>query len=263
MANTAPSHTHSHSTTTINQQQQLKHHPPQNPPSPLPSSPISSENPLSSKSSTISTSTADDHRTDQHPPPPIKSDRSNRRSISQQRNSISPANPAKQSYPGLLGLAALARDRTTSAIASFAEPALRSRNSSNSLHRLSVATGSNSSLSPSATSSRSSGTTLIEVECHSSDRPVPWRRASQASTIRARSPETTGGLTQQRHSLLATAYPPSQAYENTSADSPLPSVSPPSGNHNKMHQTSSRLLRMTDDERPFTRVSSFVHLSSN
>jgi hypothetical protein len=29
----------------------------------------------------------------------------------------------------------------------------------------------------------------------------------------------------------------------------------PQGNHNKMHQTSSRLLRMTSDDRPFTRVS--------
>lgn len=270
MANTAPSHTHSHSTatTTINQQSGQKQHQPQTSPSlplspspsPSPSPPIPSET-LLSKSSTISASTADNNRSHQHPPaitsPSSKSEKSNRRSISRQRNSISTANPTKQNYPGLLGFAALARDRTTSAIASFAEPALRSRNSSNSLHRLSLASGSNNSLgSPSSTSSRSSGTTLIEVECHSSDRPVPSRRASQASTIRARSPEAAGSLAEHRHSLLET-YPPSQAYENTSTNSPLPSVSLPSGNYNKMHQTSSRLLRMTDDERPFTRVSSF------
>jgi hypothetical protein len=30
-----------------------------------------------------------------------------------------------------------------------------------------------------------------------------------------------------------------------------------------MHQTSSRLLRMTDDERPYTRVGSFLDSSSN
>jgi hypothetical protein len=28
----------------------------------------------------------------------------------------------------------------------------------------------------------------------------------------------------------------------------------PSSSENKMHQTSSRLLRMTDDDRPFTKV---------
>jgi hypothetical protein len=49
--------------------------------------------------------------------------------------------------------------------------------------------------------------------------------------------------------------PPSQAYSNTATDTPAPITFGSQGNHNKMHQTSSRLLRMTSDDRPFTRVS--------
>jgi len=178
-------------------------------------------------------------------------EKTQRQIISKQRNSAPAANFNKQIYPGLLGLAALARDRTSSAIASFTEPALRTRHSSNSLHRLSLAPGSNSIVSK--PNPRGSATTQVEIERPSTERPVPLRRASQASTIRAVSPEAATHPSQYRQSLLET-NPPSQAYKNISTGSSPPSVSLPSGNYNKMHQTSLRLLRMTDDERPFTRV---------
>lgn len=170
------------------------------------------------------------------------SEKPHRRLTSQ--NSFPTANFNKT---GLLGLAALARDRTSSAIASFTEPTLRTRNSTNSL-----APGSKSITSQAG--SRGSAISLFETERQFTERPVPSRRASQISTLRAVSPEAVIHPSKYRHSLLET-NPPSQAYEYTSTNSPLPTVTLLSGNHNKMHQTSSRLLRMTDDERPFTRVS--------
>ena len=55
--------------------------------------------------------------------------------------------------------------------------------------------------------------------------------------------------------------PPSQPYSET--DPTLPQPTHVSRSDNKMHQTSSRLLRMTDDDRPFTKVSvSLFSLSS-
>jgi hypothetical protein len=53
--------------------------------------------------------------------------------------------------------------------------------------------------------------------------------------------------------------PISQPYSETDPSRPLPHRSPVT--NNTMHQTSSRLLRMTDDERPFTRVRIFNFLA--
>ncbi|KAK3307027.1 regulator of G protein signaling domain-containing protein [Chaetomium strumarium] len=50
---------------------------------------------------------------------------------------------------------------------------------------------------------------------------------------------------------LLVGNPPSQPYSETDPSLPEPTRLP--GLDNKMHQTSSRLLRMTDDDRPFTR----------
>lgn len=47
--------------------------------------------------------------------------------------------------------------------------------------------------------------------------------------------------------------PYSQPYSETDSSQPPPLILPKLDN--KMHQTSSRLLRMTDDDRPFTKVS--------
>ena len=57
--------------------------------------------------------------------------------------------------------------------------------------------------------------------------------------------------------------PPSSTFDTSEEDLPLKPVSGRRVSRSKMHQTSSRLLRMTEDDRPFTRVSShaFVHCS--
>lgn len=57
---------------------------------------------------------------------------------------------------------------------------------------------------------------------------------------------------------LVPGTPPSQPYSETDPSHPEPthvSRLDTNSNNNKMHQTSSRLLRMTDDDRPFTKVS--------
>jgi hypothetical protein len=51
-------------------------------------------------------------------------------------------------------------------------------------------------------------------------------------------------------------HPPSQPYMATGPNQPPPIKYPVTANN--MHQTSSRLLRMTDDGQPFTRVCSMV-----
>jgi hypothetical protein len=52
---------------------------------------------------------------------------------------------------------------------------------------------------------------------------------------------------------LVLGDPPSQPYSETDPSLPEPTHLPRFDN--KMHQTSSRLLRMTDDDRPYTKVS--------
>jgi len=52
--------------------------------------------------------------------------------------------------------------------------------------------------------------------------------------------------------------PLSQPYSETDPSRPPPIHLGRVDNNNKMHQTSSRLLRMTDDDRPFTKVSVYV-----
>lgn len=52
---------------------------------------------------------------------------------------------------------------------------------------------------------------------------------------------------------LVHGNPPSQPYSETDPSLPEPTHLPRFDN--KMHQTSSRLLRMTDDDRPFTKIS--------
>jgi hypothetical protein len=57
---------------------------------------------------------------------------------------------------------------------------------------------------------------------------------------------------------FAGSNPPSKPYWETDPNRPLPiHISRP---ENKMHQTSSRLLRMTDDDRPFTKVRTGANL---
>lgn len=143
----------------------------------------------------------------------------------------------KQNRTGLFTLAQLARDKTTSAIASLSEPAVRNRPSYGSLNRLQY--------SPAL----SSGNTSRSGHSQSNYFDPQIETEHPTSSSHTRSDTLTSLNTRQ---LLET-NPPSQAYSDTAADTP-PTISH-SANHNKMHQTSSRLLRMTNDDRPFTRVS--------
>jgi len=134
---------------------------------------------------------------------------------------------SKQNRGGFFTLAALARDKTSNAIASLSEPSIRSRPSSGSLYR-------SAQSSPTSPSNNSNSLRSADSQTSSQD-----NSSFPNSTV--------------RNSLLETD-PPSQAYANTASDTPAPIVLPRPENSNKMHQTSSRLLRMTSDDRPFTRV---------
>lgn len=156
---------------------------------------------------------------------------------------------SKQSRAGLF---TLARERTSNALASFAsEPTIRSRPSSNSLYP--------SPQSSPTTSLNNSSSLSQSVESQKGAQDFTEHSRTSSSNISASTPPRSKSESQyppsiQRQSLLETD-PPSQAYTDTTADKAPRIESVPSGNYNKMHQTSSRLLRMTTDDRPFTRVS--------
>ncbi|TVY29521.1 Developmental regulator, partial [Lachnellula hyalina] len=154
------------------------------------------------------------------------------------RQSTQSTSLLKPNRAGILNFAALAKEKTTSAIASFSEPTPRNRPSSNSLYR--SAQSSPTSPPPDLVSLPRSG----EVS------PQETPESFSLSTIPTTPPlqtrtDTSSASSRFRQSLLET-NPPSQAYSNTATNTPAPHL-------NKMHQTSSRLLRMTTDERPFTR----------
>ncbi|KAI4163307.1 MAG: hypothetical protein LQ342_003042 [Letrouitia transgressa] len=151
------------------------------------------------------------------------------------------------SKPHRLSLAALAREKTNNALATLS---LRSKPSHQSLHSSSSSAGSPTKLTPthstSPSTSKSAATKplpvdpiqnipLTEVPAHQNQRPhqaPPIAPATGATVLPA-----------------STDRAPSPSEEPASA----PTTSNLQGALNKMHQTSSRLLRMTDEERPFTR----------
>ncbi|KAM3076903.1 hypothetical protein ACMFMG_003629 [Clarireedia jacksonii] len=157
----------------------------------------------------------------------------------------------RQNRNGLFTLAALARDKTSSAIASLAEPSLRSRSSTNTFSDPTA--GQTTPLKNINNRSRS-------AESIASIRDQPDLSLSTndddsiTATSNRKSDTPSSNFFSRRQSLLVGTNPPSQAYSNTAADTP-PLLAPAtqSTNTSKMHQTSSRLLRMTSDDRPFTR----------
>ncbi|PHH68241.1 hypothetical protein CDD82_707 [Ophiocordyceps australis] len=157
----------------------------------------------------------------------------------QQRPSITPVNPSKarrSSSNGLLNRAAAALDRTQSAIASLSDPVIRPRQSNSALARLSL-----SSTAPS-------------VSAPISDPPSP----EKVTIFNISSSQSLASISRVDRPL---AHSPTAAPrpEPIPADpSPIVHQRPPV-TRNKMHQTSSRLLRMTDDDRPFTRVGGRHH----
>lgn len=156
------------------------------------------------------------------------------------QSTFSLSSSSKQNLGGLYTLAALARDKTTSAIASLSEPSIRSRRSSNSLYLSAQNASSPSSRSPAETQHKYRE--IPDSRSHGTPPSTHQRRETLTSNIA-------------RQSLLET-NPPSQAYADTAYDTPPIAVPRPyrPANLNKMHQTSSRLLRMTNEDRPFTRV---------
>ncbi|KAI2637251.1 RGS-domain-containing protein [Hypomontagnella submonticulosa] len=132
---------------------------------------------------------------------------------------------------GLFAFAAAAIDKT---IANISEPTIRSRPSISALSRLSVVLDSPTS-SENLNSDKSS-----RIRSFSSNSSAP-------STPSLLSPLSDT----KRSSQLSLKDPISKPYSETDPSRPPPILLP--GLENKMHQTSSRLLRMTDDDRPFTR----------
>ncbi|KPM44384.1 Developmental regulator flbA [Neonectria ditissima] len=146
------------------------------------------------------------------------------------RHTVSVSRLNQRSSTSIFALAAAALDRTQNAIATISEPSIRPRQSNSTLSRLSLLPSSNPSSEPS-----------------SPDRRYRLKSASNQSLLS--SANLDGALASQASSAN---HPLSQPYATADPNQPLPIKAPPAS-ANKMHQTSSRLLRMTDDDRPFTR----------
>lgn len=152
------------------------------------------------------------------------------------------ADPKAQRSGGFFSFAASALDRTQNAIATKSDSSIRHKRS---LSRLSL-TGDLS------LPSRGHEPLPDKISRY---RPASITTSSSPSSASARSPTFPQGS--RLPSTPATSGPESlysQPYSKTDATQPPPIRLPPRTN-NKMHQTSSRLLRMTDDDRPFTKVS--------
>ncbi|KAG6017317.1 hypothetical protein E4U41_004236 [Claviceps citrina] len=139
----------------------------------------------------------------------------------------------------LFNRAAAAFDRTQSALATISEPVVRSRASSSALARLSLASAAALHIELPTSSGRTAGARHSATACSSPG-------SSSTSSSRG-SPSSKGDKVDSR----VVKAVPSQRYSET--DSRLPPPTRLAGADRKMHQTSSRLLRMTDDDRPFTR----------
>ncbi|KAL9600294.1 MAG: hypothetical protein Q9219_003244 [cf. Caloplaca sp. 3 TL-2023] len=147
-------------------------------------------------------------------------------------------------------LAALAREKTNNALANLS---LRPKPSSQSLHSSSSSSGSPTKSDSIATASAvqrpahhkpaPSESTHIRVDQTSTEADISKAidRAGPAPVIRPASRVKDQSLHSKRN-LSPTEEPES-----------APTTRNLQGALNKMHQTSSRLLRMTDEERPFTR----------
>ncbi|KAL8702397.1 MAG: hypothetical protein Q9201_004442 [Fulgogasparrea decipioides] len=171
----------------------------------------------------------------QHPPPVVLP-----------TSSHDPDDPPSTVRHHRYSLAALAREKTNHALANFS---LRSKASSQSLH-----SSSSSSGSPTKPDSRAAPSTTQRAPSH---RPAPSdagqirsAEADVSKPIERVGPITTAQLASTTDDQrLRTERTPSPGQEPESA----PTTKNLQGALSKMHQTSSRLLRMTDEERPFTR----------
>ncbi|PHH84303.1 hypothetical protein CDD83_2176 [Cordyceps sp. RAO-2017] len=186
------------------------------------------------------------------------------------------ARPQRASH-SLLNRAVAALDRTQSAIASLSEPVIRPRQSNSALARLSLAPATppssepsspdKSKLSAAASPTSTDGGLRHSPHHHHPDQPPhphahsplspsPPSSDSTATTEATAPPPTTTTTTPTTPTPTTTTTTSDQlsARSGPDTDPPAPvSARLPAAADSKMHQTSSRLLRMTDDDRPFTR----------
>ncbi|POS80671.1 developmental regulator flbA [Diaporthe helianthi] len=160
--------------------------------------------------------------------------------LTRSRPQQSPVNSARgdprlQKQGGFFAFAASAIDRTHSAIATISDQTVRHQRS---LSRLSV--------------SGDSTAHFLSAE-PSPDRISRYRPASSLSSASSSNLLSTqpGSKSPSTQSFSAQDPPYSRPYSETDPSHPPPILLPRVDN--KMHQTSSRLLRMTDDDRPFTK----------
>ena len=142
-------------------------------------------------------------------------------------SSIPTPSQRNQKSGGFFALAAAALDKTLT-------PTIRTRSSTSTLGRLSIALDS----------------PAISAEARSPTFKNPPNSSSVTSTSTLAPPLENRRSSSQLS--LKKNDPISRPYSSTVPNRPPPVLLP---GKDKMHQTSSRLLRMTDDERPFTKVS--------
>ncbi|KAJ0118085.1 developmental regulator flbA [Diaporthe amygdali] len=160
--------------------------------------------------------------------------------LTRPRPQQSPVNSARgdprlQKPAGFFAFAASAIDRTQSAIATISDQTVRHQRS---LSRLSI-TGDSAAHHLSA-----------EPSPDRTSRYRPASTLSSASSSNLLSPQL-GSKFPSSQTSPAQDPPYSRPYSETDPSHPPPILLPRIDN--KMHQTSSRLLRMTDDDRPFTK----------
>ena len=151
-----------------------------------------------------------------------------------------------------LSIAAITREKTNAALANLSA-GVRPKTSHVSLHSSS---SSSNSLSKQTTVAAPPAENAARQKVYFNISPTRTEPDSIISPALAQSPGVEGpaqsaglsSLTQDRRRLLDRT--PSPSLRNLPSPPP---ESPQQAAQNKMHQTSSRLLRMTDEERPFTR----------
>lgn len=144
--------------------------------------------------------------------------------------------PTKSKTGGLFSFA--------SRIATFSEPVIRRRPSISSIAR--------SPPGPSDPTSPSCEFTYTSLDPRTTSTSQARRPSNQSSSSNQFFTHRPEGHRSSQSLLLQKDNPPSQPYSTADPNRPPPLLLLTSDN--KMHQTSSRLLRMTDDDRPFTKV---------
>lgn len=169
-------------------------------------------------------------------------------SISRDSDNTTNSSTNHQVKHNRLSIAAIAREKTNAALANLSA-GVRPKTSSASL-------GHSSS---SSSGSLSKQTSAVAAPAENTSRQKGYFNLSPDSATSSGLVQSPGGegsvqragldsLSQDRRRLLDRT--PSPAVRNLPSP---PAETPQQAAQNKMHQTSSRLLRMTDEERPFTR----------